>query len=124
MVEKPDKPLIPSRVFAVGDELIPREIIEEISDHHMQIFMREPDPAEWPDEMSRLISYLPEEERLGFRVASVLRRHDAGIEPQLKAWAVTVWSDLAAEGVLSSENTQRVMDRIVDHLRRLLHEHV
>ena len=106
----------------IGEGGIPREIMEEMPDHHLQIFMREPDPAEWPPEMEHLVQYLSSEERIGFTVTAILRRHDPALTPSLKEWASSAWKELRGKGEVTGEDVKAMKEAMAKHLKERLFE--
>ncbi len=120
MTEISQKPLIPSRVMLIGEGHIPRSVIENLEDYQTQIFLREPDPGEWPPEMGHLVQYLPEEERTVFAVAAVLARHEDLLASALERWASAAWKDLTEETIVSRGNIQTVLGEMAKYLRALV----
>jgi hypothetical protein len=49
--------MIMSRVFLVGEGIVPREEIEDLSSEHMRIFLAEIDISKWPPEIHHLKKY-------------------------------------------------------------------
>jgi hypothetical protein len=49
--------MIMSRVLLIGDEIIPREEIEGLSNEQIKIFLIEADPSKWPPEILHLKKY-------------------------------------------------------------------
>lgn len=113
--DRPKKPLIASRVLTLGEGTISPDLLEKLEDRHLQIFMREPDPAAWPPEMEELVEYLPAEERIGLDVSKILDRHRSVIDSPLKEWTLSVMRDLEEK-----TDPQSVIDEMVKHLRELL----
>ncbi len=101
MPDRPKKPLIASRVLTLGEGTISPDLLEKLEDRHLQIFMREPDPAAWPPEMEGLVEYLPAEERIGLDVAKVLDRHKDVIDGPLREWALSVVRNVEKTPTLS-----------------------
>jgi hypothetical protein len=110
-----NKPLIASRVLTLGEGTISPELLEKLEDRHLQIFMREPDPASWPPEMEELVEYLPAEERIGLDVSKILGRHQDAIDSPLKEWTLSVMRDLG-----ENSDPQPVIEEMLKHLRQLL----
>jgi len=106
----------------VGEEGIPREIIEKLPDHHLQTFMREPDPDKWPTEMEHLVQYLTEEERGGSAVSDILVRHDELLRSSLEPWVSSVWQELTEEQASDQRNAQLIFDEALKRIKRLLWE--
>jgi hypothetical protein len=113
--DRPKKPLIASRVLTLGEGTISPDLLEKLEDRHLQIFMREPDPAAWPSEMEGLVEYLPSEERIGLDVSRILDRHQDIIESPLKEWALSVMRNLGEDA-----NVELVTEEMLKHLRQLL----
>jgi hypothetical protein len=120
MTDPPKKPLIPGRVMLIGEEAIPRDVILDLEEPHIQLFMREPDPRAWPPEMHPLISYLSASERVAYKTAAVLDKHSAALQPALERWAVSAWDDLVAEDSLKNEDPQLIINEVVNHVKNLL----
>lgn len=116
------KPLIADRVLLIGDGGIPQSLLEELPDQFLQIFMREPNPVLWPDQMEHLVEFLPAQERLGYAVAKVLEAHDASVKPALDAWISSAWVDLAAGEHLTGERSEMLIRAMVEHLEALVRE--
>ncbi len=55
--EKARPQMIMSRVFLIGEGIIPREEIEDLKSEHMRIFLTEEDISRWPPEISHLKKY-------------------------------------------------------------------
>lgn len=108
----------------IGDGAIPRAIIEKLDDRILQVFMEEPDPGKWPPELELLAPFLPEEEKLSFRMAPTLARHDDLLSPSLGRWASAVWKDLREEGVLTEAGSDLTLEKMVDHVKKMLVKHL
>ncbi len=119
-VSEKKKPLIPSRVMMVGESSLPQEVVAELSDHHMQIFMREPDPLEWPEEMRHLARYLPAEERIRFSATAIMVRHDSVLAHAVEEWATAVWEELGREIPITRENRLLLLDEMVRHVMEIV----
>jgi hypothetical protein len=113
--DRQKKPLIASRVLTLGEGTITPDLLEKLEDRHLQIFMREPDPAAWPPEMEELVEYLPAAERIGIDVSRILDRHQDAIDSPLKEWTLSVMRDLGEKS-----DPQPVIDEMLKHLRQLL----
>ncbi|MEJ2717357.1 MAG: hypothetical protein P8182_09495 [Deltaproteobacteria bacterium] len=118
MSQNSRKALIPDRVMIVGEEGIPRDILEAIEDHHLQIFLREPDPAQWPPEIRHLVAYLPQEERIRWQVANVIAGHGNLIGDSLEQWARAVWSELIEKEEVSSVGLDLILSEMGKYLER------
>jgi hypothetical protein len=116
----PKKPLMASRVALLGEEEIPRELLDSIDDAHMQVFLREPDPNDWPEALRALEAFLPAGERLGSVVTTVVDRHQAvleqAFEPVLRDVCQSV-SELSADW---RQDADRVVDEMLKPIRILL----
>jgi hypothetical protein len=55
--EKARPQMIMSRVFLIGEGIIPREEIEGLRSEHMKIFLTEEDISKWPPEILHLKKY-------------------------------------------------------------------
>ena len=56
--DEEDRPrMIQSRVFLVGEGIVPREIIEGLKSEHLKIFLTEVDISKWPTEIHHLKKY-------------------------------------------------------------------
>jgi hypothetical protein len=55
--EKVRPQMIMSRVFLIGEGIVPREEIEDLSSEHMRIFQTEIDISKWPPEIHHLKKY-------------------------------------------------------------------
>lgn len=124
MPEQPKKPLIPGRVMLIGEEVVPKEVIQELQDHHVQVFMREPDPRKWPREIEHLIYYLPSDERIAFVVSAVLATHDYLLMSSLENWAASVWTDVKGEVDIAEQNREVIVEEMVKHLKDVLRRYV
>ena len=114
------KPLIPSRVMMVAESSLPQEVVEKLSDHHMQIFMREPDPLDWPEEMRHLARYLPAEERIRFSAIAIMVRHDGVLAHAVAEWATVVWEELGREIPITGANRQLLLDEMGRHVMEIV----
>ncbi len=111
MADPQKKPLIPGRVLLVGENAIPREILDRLTDEQMQLFLREPDPARWPPDMAPLVRFLTEEERLKLEVRAACSGHEAELGESLERWTLAVWKEL-----LGKERTGMAADLILDEM--------
>jgi hypothetical protein len=55
--EKARPQMIMSRVFLIGEGIVPREEIEGLRSEHMKIFLTEEDISQWPPEILHLKKY-------------------------------------------------------------------
>ena len=55
--EKAKPQMIMSRVFLIGEGIVPREEIEGLGSEHMRIFLTEVDISQWPPEIHHLKKY-------------------------------------------------------------------
>jgi len=55
--EKAKPQMIMSRVFLIGEGIVPREEIESLRSEHMTIFLTEVDTSQWPSEIHHLKKY-------------------------------------------------------------------
>jgi hypothetical protein len=55
--EKTRPQMIMSRVFLIGEGIVPREEIEGLRSEHMRIFLTEMDVSQWPSEIHHLRKY-------------------------------------------------------------------
>lgn len=124
MPEESQKPLIPGRVILIGEEVVPKEVIQELPDHYVQIFMREPDPRMWPREIEHLVHYLPHDERIAFVVSAVLATHDHLLISSLENWAASVWTDVSGEVDIVEQNREVILEEMMRHLRDHLSRYV
>ncbi len=120
MVRIPEKPLIPGRVMMIGEGIIPREIFEKLEDAHAQVFMREPDPCEWPLEMDHLVEYLPAEERADYAISKVLKRHDERLRELLGTWIEEVFEDFQADKDIARLGPDLLKEGLLRSLRSLI----
>jgi len=116
------KPLIAQRVLLIGDQGIPQSVLEDLSDEFLQVFMREPDPALWPEQMAHLVDYLSTEERLGYAVAKVLAGHDALVKSAIEAWVTAAWQNLTAGESLTDERSEMLIRAMIRRLEWMVHE--
>lgn len=114
------KPLIPSRVMLVGEEGIPRHLLDELRDDRMQILLREPSPADWPADMRWLIDYLPREERIRSRVVFAVSDKGNLLEDSLEKWTMSIYDTLAEQGLLHPQNVGLILDEATAYLRALM----
>ena len=120
MSETANKPLIPQRVMLVGEEAIPRHVVEGLEDFHMQVFMREPDPRKWPQEMQHLVEYLPAEDRVGFFVSAVLVRHEDPLREFLVRWTKAVWKDFGEETGITPESRDLLIEEMIKQVAEVV----
>jgi len=59
--EKAQPKMIMSRILLIGEEIIPREEIEGISNEDIKIFLTETDSSKWSSKISHLKKYLDRE---------------------------------------------------------------
>ena len=53
--------IIKSRFAMMGDGVIPRHELEDLTEVQLKIFLTEPDPGRWPPELAHLRKYVPED---------------------------------------------------------------
>lgn len=116
MAENSRKALIPERVLLVGENVIPRDVLESLEDHHLQAFLREPDPAQWPPEILHLTQYLSPKERSRWEVAAILARHGHLLGNSLEPWARAVWSELAERENFSMSDLSLILEEMGKYL--------
>ncbi len=120
VADRPKETLIPSRVMLIGEGQIPGEVLEALEDRLLKIFMREPDPEEWPSEMGHLVQYLSAEEQTKHSVSKILRRHDSLLGESLETWAVTAWQDLVETEIVKSNDREMIVEEMAEHVKSLL----
>lgn len=120
MTDKPREKLIPSRVMLIGEGRIPSEVMEALEDRLLRIFMREPDPDDWPPEMGHLVQYLPAEERIKHSILRILRGHDLLLGESLETWATTVRNELMVSEIVGAADRDMIVEEMAQHLKRLL----
>ncbi|AFM26700.1 hypothetical protein [Desulfomonile tiedjei] len=120
MVDKPDKPLIPSRVLLLGEQSIPQELLDTLEDAHLQIFMREPDPALWPREMEALVQYIAPRDRIAFDLSKIMPLHDSTIVKPLQNWAQSVLNDLSERNASHTDHSESVLEEMLKYLEGVL----
>jgi len=108
--------MIPGRVMLIGNEKIPREIIENLSDHHLKIFLREPDPEKWPQEMQHLAQFISREEEIELTIADGVRRYDSILADALERWTAAVLKDLVEDKGVSQDYYRSIFDEMGSHL--------
>ncbi len=124
MAPTPKKPLIPGRVAVIGEEGIPRHIVELLDDAHLQIFLREPDPQNWPPELQPMVAFLPAGERLGWVVAEVMDRHEQALGEAMQPVLRDVCASLAEISPDVRQNSERIVDEMLKSVGRLLLEQI
>ncbi|MEW6351618.1 MAG: hypothetical protein AB1646_21425 [Thermodesulfobacteriota bacterium] len=120
MAHTPKKPLMPGRVALIGEEGIPRHVVERIDDEHMQIFLREPDPRNWPAELQPLVVFLSVGERLAAVVAAVMDGYEQALEEAMQPVLRDVCASLAELSAESPLDLERIADEIVRPIRRFI----
>jgi hypothetical protein len=120
VADSPKESLIPSRVMLIGEGQIPGEVLEALEDRLLKIFMREPDPEEWPSEMRHLVQYLSEDEQTKHSVSKILRRHDSLLGQSLETWAVTAWEELVQTEVINPNDRQMIVEEMAKHVKAQL----
>lgn len=111
------KPLIQGRVMIVGEGRIPTEQIDELSDEHMKIFLREPNPNNWPSEMANLRAYLPPEEQIKWRISPVLPKHEAMLKDSLGRWARSVWTEISDDPMVQGMDHDVIAEELAIYLK-------
>ncbi|MEW6531595.1 MAG: hypothetical protein AB1473_12205 [Thermodesulfobacteriota bacterium] len=124
MADRPKKPLLPNRVLLIGEGLIPQELLDELGDEAMQIFMREPDPSKWPPHMKPLIKHLPAEEQVRTAILTVLESQDGPLREVLREWAVASWDALITSPDVGPENAAHIVDNMTEYLKALIIEYL
>jgi len=112
-----NKTLIAERVLLLGENDIPREILDHLTDEHLQMFLREPDPSLWPHEMEPLVHFLSDEERLKLDVQSTCSEHEAELREPLQRWTLSVWDRLDDR---KSPNAHVIIDEMAGYLKTLM----
>jgi hypothetical protein len=110
------KPLIQSRVMSMGEGRMPDEVIQELSDEHMKLFLREPDPGKWPPEMAHLREYLPPEERIKWEVYRIASGHDASLDDAFELWANKVSGALKDHPLIDKAGVRPAIDALKEYL--------
>ncbi len=118
-----NKPLIPGRVFLVGEGKIPREIIESIEDKHFKIFLREPNPELWPKEIKFLVEYLPEDERRKWELHKIFSKYEDVIAEPLKEWIKNIKNDLKGSALMENGAGGVLLEEILDYLKETVTRH-
>jgi hypothetical protein len=124
VADPPKKPLLPNRVLVIGEGLIPQELLHELGDEAMQIFMREPDPNRWPSHLKPLIKYLPAEEQVRTAILTVLENQNGPFRDVLREWAVASWDALITSPEVGPENAAQIVDNMTEHLKGLIIEYL
>lgn len=116
MSAPPKPPLISERVLLIGDERIPRGLVETLSDAQLHAFLRERDPRRWPAGMEGLIEFLSEEERMQALLAPILLRCGPLIRVALHEWVRRV----RAEHRVSAPSRMGDEGLFVEEIKRFL----
>lgn len=124
LTENSQKDLIPERVLLIGEDAIPRDVLESLEDHHLQTFLREPDPAQWPPEIHHLAQYLSRDERTRWEVATIIEGHGDLLGNALERWARAVWSDLAERADISRQDLSLVLDEMGKYLEARIVQYI
>lgn len=114
------KPMIPGRVMLIGNEKIPREVLENLPDDHLKIFLREPDPEKWPQEMRHLAQYVSREEEIELTIADGVSRYDSILQDALERWVAAVLRDLVEDKGVPQDYYRGIFDEMGSHLGDLL----
>ena len=122
MAKTSKKQLIQSRVFLVGEGKIPKEVLEKIRDDHLKTFLREPDPALWPNEIRHLTQYLPDDEKLKWQIKEILSKHKEVIEETLRKWTLLVEKDLVRAGLDPRAKQGEIIENMLDYLRKTIED--
>ncbi|MFZ5864344.1 MAG: hypothetical protein ACOYXY_00535 [Thermodesulfobacteriota bacterium] len=124
MADRPKKPLLPNRVLLIGEGIIPRDLVDELGDEAMQIFMREPDPNKWPPHMEPLIKHLPAEEQVRAAILTVLASQNGPFRDALREWAVASWDALITSPDVGPENAAQIVDNMTEYLKARIIEYL
>jgi len=116
------KPLIPARVFMVGEGKIPRDVLEKIEDDHLKIFLREPNPELWPEEIKHLATYLPEDEQVKWKINKIISRYKNAIDTALREWLSNIEDEIIQSDLLKKSSRNNILENILDYLRELIEE--
>jgi hypothetical protein len=116
------QPLIPERVILVGNGEIAQEDVELMTDHQMQVFLREPDPSLWPGEMTHLVRYLSGEERVRSMVPEIMADRIGPIRESLERAAIEVWRELTVTRGFGHESSQVIIHEMAKCMERLFTE--
>lgn len=116
------KSLIAGRVFLVGEGKIPREVLESLSDEHMNVFLREPDPGKWPEAMRFLAQYLSEEERIQSKLSCIFSKHNTMMRDSIHRWVFMIREELATEEGILTGQEDYIMEQIGRYITHLVRE--
>jgi hypothetical protein len=122
VADRPKKPLLPNRVLLIGEGIIPRDLVDELGDEAMQIFMREPDPSKWPPHMKPLIKHLPAEEQVRAAILTVLESQNGPFRDALREWAVASWDALITSPDVGPQYAAQIVDNMTEYLKGLIVE--
>lgn len=109
--------LIPNRVFLIGERHIPAETMEKISDEHIRIFLKEPNPKKWPPDIAHLKKYLPHVEQMKWELIEIMEGNDILLADSLKKWSTAVWRDFAEKLPLPNVQAEDILDEIALYLK-------
>ena len=117
MSDSIDKPLIQSRVIIMGEEAVPPDEWERLEDRHMKVFLHEPNPYEWPKEMQHLIRYLPDRERMKWRIIRFIEEDDRFDVKTIEQWAKSLWEALLDSTVVQDRQIDQAAGILTDYIR-------
>ena len=116
--------LIPSRVIVIGERCIPAEELEKVSDENIQIFLREPNPEEWPPEIAHFKKYLPPKEQLKWSFHQVLEQQEELLNDLFERWMCSVWKDLIDNDLVQQEQSEHLVEEITSYLKTFVENFV
>jgi len=116
--------LIPSRVIIIGERYIPAEELDKVSDEHIQIFLREPNPEEWPPEIAHFKKYLPPKEQLKWSLHQVLEQQEELLNDFFERWMCSVWKDLIENDLVQQEQSEHLIEEITSYLKKFVENFV
>lgn len=115
--------LIQQRVILIGEGAIPYEEMEKLKDDHLNIFLREPNPKNWPPEISHFIQYLPWKEQVKWSIYGILEKHDDALKKFFEKWLISVLKDVRENNFIY-DNPSQLIEEITFYMKEYIERFV
>jgi len=116
--------LIPNRVFLIGEQYIPSEELDKISDEHINVFLKEPNPKKWPPEIAHLKKHLPHVEQMKWELYEIMESHEMLLGDSLERWSIAVWKDFGGKRMFPEVQTEDIFNELAVYLKELIEKYI
>ena len=83
----------------------------------MKVFLSEPNPYEWPEEMHHLMQYLPDRERMKWKIIRFIEEDDRFAVETIEQWAKTLWEALLDSTVIQEKQIDQATGILTEYIR-------